>query len=127
MARTIDNESKKRYATLAIRWCESYFGLCDRKKRRLIFRFSERKRKMDNFEIFGNYCFYRNEIIIYLPNNNTIYDIVATVIHEYTHYLQSRSLYKYYQDIYYYSRNPYEREAKRNEEKYTKICIKARA
>ena len=95
MARTINTESKKRYATLAIRWCESYFGLCDRKKRRLIFRFSERKRKMDNFEIFGNYCFYRNEIIIYLPNNNTIYDIVATVIHEYTHYLENMN----YQDI----------------------------
>ena len=123
MARTITTENKKLYATLAIRWCESYFGLCDRKKRRLIFRFSERKRKMDNWDVFGNYCFYRNEIIIYLPNNNTIYDIVATVIHEYTHYLQSGPLYRKYEKEYYYSKNPYEREAKRNEAKYAKTCL----
>ncbi len=62
MARTINTETKKRYATLAIRWCESYFGLCDRKKRRLIFRFSERKRTMDGCDVFGNYCFYRSKI-----------------------------------------------------------------
>ena len=67
MGRTIDIETKKRYATYALKWCIKYFGLCDRKRRKLLFRFSERKRKMDNFDIFGNYCFYRNEIIIYLP------------------------------------------------------------
>ena len=116
MARTINTESKKRYATLAIRWCESYFGLCDRKRRRLIFRFSERKRKMDNFDVFGNYCFYRNEIIIYLPNNNTIYDIVATVIHEYTHYTQDSELFQKYRDMYDYDEDPTEIEAKKNEE-----------
>ena len=52
MARTIDNQTKKKYAILALRWCEEYFGLCDRKRRRLLFRFSDRKRKMDNFDIF---------------------------------------------------------------------------
>ena len=124
MARTINTETKKRYATLAIRWCESYFGLCDRKKRRLIFRFSERKRKMVGFDVFGIYCFYSNEIIIYLPNNNTIYDVVATVIHEYTHYLQVRRKYREYELSRYYSQNPMERQAKRNEDKYTKICLK---
>jgi uncharacterized protein YjaZ len=124
MGRTIDIDTKKRYATLALKWCEDYFGLCDRKKRKLLFRFSERKRKMDNFDVFGNYCFYRNEIIIYLPNNNTIYDLVATVIHEYTHYLQVRRKYREYELLRYYSHNPLERQAKRNEEKYTKICIK---
>ena len=124
MSRTIDTESKKRYAIAALKWCESYFGLCDRKKRKPLFRFSERKRKSDNFDIFGNYCFYRNEIIIYLPNNNTIYDLVATVIHEYTHYLQVRRKYREYELSRYYSHNPMERQAKRNEDKYTKICLK---
>ena len=113
MARTIDIETKKQYANLALKWCVMYFGLCDRKKR-----------KSENFDIFGNYCFYRNEIIIYLPNNNTIYDLVATVIHEYTHYLQVRRKYREYELLRYYSHNPLERQAKRNEEKYTKICIK---
>ena len=118
----IDNESKKRYATLAIRWCESYFGLCDRKKRRLIFRFSERKRKIDNCDVFGNYCFYRNEIIIYLPNNNTIYDVVATVIHEYTHSLQPcRKHYFRLLKEYGYKKHPYEIEARKSEVLFKKV------
>ena len=74
--------------------------------------------------VYGNYCFYRNKMTIHEPACETLYDVVSTVIHEYTHYLQSRTLYKKYQDKYYYSRNPYEREAKRNEEKYTKECMK---
>ena len=124
MGRTIDIETKKRYATCALKWCIKYFGLCDRKRRKLLFRFSERKRKMDNFDVFGNYCFYRNEIIIYLPNNNTIHDIISTVIHEYTHYLQVRRKYREYEITRYYSQNPLERQAKRNEERYTNICLK---
>ena len=124
MSRTIDTDSKKRYATAALKWCELYFGLCHRKKRKINFRFSERKRKSGNFDIFGNYCFFRNEIVIYLPNNNTIYDLVATVIHEYTHYLQVRRKYREYEVSRYYSHNPMERQAKRNEDKYTKICLK---
>lgn len=124
MDRTIDIETKKRYATLTIKWCEEYLGLCNRKKRKLIVRFSDKKRKIDNFDVFGSYCFYRNKIIIYLPNNNTIYDLVATVIHEYTHYLQSRTKYREYELSRYYSQNPLERQAKRNEDKFTKICLK---
>jgi hypothetical protein len=124
MARTITDESKMVYANQTLKWCEEYFGLCERKRRKLLFRFSERKRKMQNCNVFGNYCFYRNEIIIYLPNNNTIYDLVATVIHEYTHYLQVRRKYREYEITRYYSQNPLERQAKRNEDKYTKICLK---
>jgi uncharacterized protein YjaZ len=124
MSRTITDETKRSYAKHTLKWCEEYFGLCDRKKRKLLFRFSERKRKIQNFDVFGNYCFYRNEIIIYLPNNKTIYDVVSTVIHEYTHYLQIRRKYREYEMTRYYSQNPLERQAKRNEDKYTKICLK---
>jgi uncharacterized protein YjaZ len=124
MGRTITDETKKSYAKHTLKWCERYFGLCDRKKRKLLFRFSERKRKIQNFDVFGNYCFYRNEIIIYLPNNRTIYDVVSTVIHEYTHYLQVRRKYREYEMTRYYSQNPLERQAKRNEDRYTKICLK---
>jgi uncharacterized protein YjaZ len=124
MARTIDIGSKRYYAEQALEWCKEYFGPCNRKRREINFRVSERKRKSGNFEIYGNYCFYRNEIIIYLPNNKTIHDIVATVIHEYTHYLQVRTKYREYEKTLYYSQNPLERQAKRNESKYTKICVK---
>ena len=61
---------------------------------------------------------------IHEPACDTLYDVVSTVIHEYTHYLQSRNMYKYYEQNYYYSTNPYEREARRNEQKYTKMCMK---
>lgn len=124
MSRLIDIESKKRYALLTLRWCENYFGLCQRKKRKLSFKFSERKRKIGNCDVFGNYCFYRNEIIIYLPNNQTIYDVVSTVIHEYTHYLQVRRKYREFEKTRYYSQNPMERQAKRNEDRFTNICLK---
>lgn len=124
MSRTITNETKKSYAKYTLKWCQEYFGLCNRKKRKLLFRFSERKRKIQNFDVFGNYCFYRNEIVIYLPNNRTIYDVVSTVIHEYTHYLQVRRKYREYEMTRYYSQNPLERQAKRNEDRYSKICLK---
>lgn len=123
MARTIDIGSKTYYAEQALKWCKSYFGLCDRKRRKLIFRVSERKRTMKGWDVYGNYCFWRNEMVIYLPNNRTIYDIVATVIHEYTHYLQVRNRYREYEKTHYYSQNPLEKQAKRNEDKYTKMCI----
>jgi len=124
MARTIDIGSKTYYAEMALEWCKKYFGLCDRKRRKLKFRVSERKRTMGNCDVYGNYCFYRNEIVIYLPNNKTIHDIVATVIHEYTHYLQVRTRYREYEKTLYYSQNPLERQAKRNETKYAKPCIR---
>jgi uncharacterized protein YjaZ len=124
MARTIDIGSKVYYAEEALKWCQDNFGLCDRKRTELKFNVSERKRMMKSCIVYGNYCFFRNTITIYLPNTVTIHDIVSTMIHEYTHYLQSRTKYREYEKTHYYSQNPLEKEAKRNEEKYTKMCIK---
>jgi uncharacterized protein YjaZ len=124
MARTIDIGSKVYYAEEALKWCQDNFGLCDRKRTELKFIVSERKRMMKSCIVYGNYCFFRNTITIYLPNTVTIHDIVSTMIHEYTHYLQSRTKYREYEKTHYYSQNPLEKEAKRNEEKYTKMCIK---
>lgn len=117
-------ELKKKYALLAIKWCKNHFGENDRKRSKLLFEFTERKRTIKGYMVYGNYCFYRNKITIHESACNTLYDIVSTVIHEYTHYLQSRTQYKMYENYYYYSTNPYEREAKRNEDKYTKVCMK---
>jgi Zn-dependent peptidase ImmA (M78 family) len=122
--RTSDIHLKKQYAVLALRWCKHFFGENDRKRSKLQFEFTKRIRTLKGHLVYGNYCFYRNKMTIHEPTCKTLYDIVSTVIHEYTHYLQSRTLYKTYQDNYYYSTNPYEREAKRNEEKYTRMCIR---
>ena len=74
--------------------------------------------------LFGCYDSATNVIHVYRIAHTSFVEAMDTIVHEYTHYLQSRTLYKKYQDKYYYSRNPYEREAKRNEEKYTKECMK---
>jgi len=121
---SIGFKRKKRYALLVLKWCKENFGSNERKKKRLVFDFTKSKRDIKNQVLYGSYCFYQNKITIYGSNCATIYDVVSTVIHEYTHYLQSRTRYKNYEENYYYSTNPYEREAKRNEEKYTKTCIK---
>lgn len=122
--RTCDINLKKQYALLALKWCKENFGVNERKRTKLRFEFTERKRRIKFHEVYGNYDFYRNKMTLHESTCHTIYDVVSTIIHEYTHYLQSRPQYLKYQKNYYYSTNPYEREAKRNEDKYTKICIK---
>ena len=122
--RNVDDYVKKQYAIETLKWCKSFFGLNERKRTKLVLEFTQRPRRIKKHIVFGNYCFWRNKITIYLPHCESIEDIVSTMIHEYTHYLQSRPKYQEYQFNYYYSTNPYEREAKRNEEKYTKFCIK---
>ncbi len=123
MPKYLDAKTKKWYATQTLKWCRDYFGVNERKRTKLVFEFSERPRTIKKAIVFGNYCFWRNKITLYLPHCNTVDEIISTIIHEYTHYLQSRPKYQHYQKHYYYSTNPYEREAKRNEEKYTKMCL----
>jgi hypothetical protein len=119
----IDTLTKKRITKLTVKWCRDFFGINEKKRTKLKLVFSERPRKIKGCIVFGNYCFWRNTITIYFPHCNTIDETVSTVIHEYTHYLQSRPRYQTYQKDYYYSTNPYEKEARRNEDRYTKMCI----
>lgn len=123
MRRKLDFETKKLYCTLALKWCKKFFGQNELKRTKLSLEFTTRKRSHKNRSVLGNYCFYRNKITIHEQACKNIYDVVSTVIHEYTHYLQSRNLYKLYQENYYYSTNPCEKEARRNEDKYTKLCM----
>jgi len=119
-------DKKNKYAILAFNWCIDNFGVCNRKKRKLIFEFTKKKGLLDyKYPICGRYCFYRNKIIIYEPTCHTLYDVVSTVIHEYTHYLQSGYRYKKYEKKYFYSQNPLERQAKKFEKLYTNQCIQS--
>ena len=121
--KTANFDIKKRYAVLTIKWCKKNFGVNERKRTKLKFIFSKRPRKMQKQSVFGVYCFYKNKIVLYEPNCKSLYDIVSTTIHEYTHYLQSRTQYKKYEKTHFYSTNPLEREAKKNEKKYTRNCL----
>jgi Zn-dependent peptidase ImmA (M78 family) len=124
MYKPIDFDTKKKITILTLKWCKKNLGINNRKRKKLDLEVTERIRKIKNSEVCGNYCFYRNKMTIHTNTCITTYDIISTVIHEYTHYLQSRNKYKIYQKNYYYSTNPYEKEAKRNETKYTKFCYK---
>ena len=115
---------KRKLVTLAIKWCKKNIGINERKRTKLTIEITDRKRFCKGCIVYGNYCFYRNKITIHESVCKNMNELISTVIHEYTHYLQSRNQYKTYEQSYYYSTNPYEREAKRNEEKYTKLCIK---
>jgi hypothetical protein len=77
-----------------------------------------------------NLCgFYRKRELFVFPNNVTsLYELIATVVHEYTHFLQMPKLNdmsKYYRlykvDGYY---NEFEIEAFNTEKKYTKKVMK---
>ncbi len=123
--KSVDFElNKKKYTTLAIRWCKQNFGVNERKRTKLKIEQTYRKRTIKRSTVFGNYCFYRNKITIHMGACKTMFDLVSTIIHEYTHYLQSRNLYKSYEQTHCYFSNPCEREARKNEEKYTKLCIR---
>jgi hypothetical protein len=121
----LDIKKKKKYAILTLKWCQEYFGINERKRTKLNFVLSEKTRNIKGkFLVYGRYCFSKNKMVIYLPNCKTIDLLVSTIIHEYTHYLQSGTMYRKYEKTHYYSTNPFERCALRNEEKYTKMCIK---
>lgn len=122
--RNIDEELKISYTKMALDWCIENFGVNKRKRKKLILEINHKNFSDGRMIYYGKYCFNKNKIIIYISNCETIDDVISTMIHEYTHYLQSSSLYRYYAKCYYYSQNPCERQAKRNEMKYTKECIK---
>ena len=111
----------RKIANLAYMWCERYFGH-PLKTALVDFKVSEDGRV---FNLLGYYL--DREIVIYIKNVNNYADVIRTVIHEYTHYLQmpkmtDNSKYCKMDEIYGYDNNPFELEAVKNESKYYKKC-----
>jgi hypothetical protein len=67
-----------------------------------------------------------NEIYIYYPNINSEEDLLRSLIHEYTHYLQDLTPLKihYNNTNYNYNTNPHEIEAHRNEKNWQMFSLK---
>lgn len=103
-------------AQMAMRWCKRELGINKRKKFEPIWSIV----KGDDTDC-GAYDADDNEVWIYWDQCEDVRELIATCIHEWTHQLQPIRT-KYYKYPGSYSRNPYEREARRNEEKYTKQC-----
>jgi len=75
-------------------------------------------------EWHGEYDDEENEIIIYSKNITSKRDLAKTIVHEYTHYLQSPAWMKRYYDMGYdYQTHPYEKQAFLMEElNWKRIC-----
>ena len=120
-----DIHLKREYASQALKWCMENMGTNPRKRTqpKVSVRINFKKEETERF-IKGSYYSDENRLVIYHYNCESIEEVVSTVIHEYTHYLQSMKKYWEYFKTHYYSTHPYERQAKRNELKYTETCIK---
>ena len=123
--KNLDIKTKRRYALLATRWCRENMGINKRRKDlpKVSVRINFVKEETERF-ISGVFYAQQNKIIVYDKNCDSIEDVVSTVIHEYTHYLQSDVKYVELYKKYYYKNHPYEKEARKNEELYTHLCIK---
>ena len=60
--------------------------------------------------------YYKGTIYLYLPNVTNEEELLRSIIHEYTHYTQDSELLAKYKQIYSYDEDPFEIEAKKNEE-----------
>ena len=60
-----------------------------------------------------------NKLFLYSDYNNSIEDVIRSIIHEYVHYLQSPSwMRRYYKMGYDYTNHPYELKASKEEENW---------
>ena len=62
--------------------------------------------------------YYKGTIYLYLPNIVNEEELLRSIIHEYTHYRQDSKLLKKYRQMYTYDKDPFEAQAKKNEENW---------
>jgi len=113
---SIEKKHAVAIANMALRWCRKHMGVNNRKKYQPIW--SVRIGWDDDC---GEYDATDNEVHIYYNNCHDVRELIGTCIHEWTHQLQP-ILTKYDKYPGTYSRNPYERQARRNEDKYLRPC-----
>ena len=78
---------------------------------------------------FGDYTSNIRLIRIFINNHTSVEELVDTIIHEYTHYLQmptqqDQKEYNRYLKQKGYYKNPFEINARETADKYTTICMK---
>lgn len=125
LSRSEDLKLKRKCAALTLKWCKKILGKNPRRKIpprvtvRIYFRKDETYKKTK-----GAYYYDDNIIVIYYLNNKNIKELISTIIHEYTHYLQPDKQYWEYFQTHYYSTHPHERQADRYATKYLTQCLK---
>lgn len=117
---SLGREPTVRIANIVLRWCRKHIGINQRKS--LAPTWTIIKSPLDD-RICGEYDCYDNEVFIYWDNCEDVRELISTCIHEWTHQTQPiRSRYFNYPGT--YSRNPYERQARYNEMKWTPVAWK---
>ena len=109
----------------ATAWCTDEFGVNRKKKQEFTVSIRKQKRTGDDPVAYGEYDLDNNTIIIYYNNCPRVKNLVKTLIHEYTHYLQPIST-KYHKllEEYGYDNHPMEVEARENEDNNYRPCWK---
>lgn len=114
----------KKITLLALQYCIEKWGKSKYNKGFPRIRILSKKNP-DN--ISGQYKPELNQINVYncKNHNKTKPEICATIIHEYTHYLQCMHKYNEYLDIHKlkYDNHPYEKTAQNRELKYKNECV----
>jgi hypothetical protein len=105
---------------LTMKWCLHNFGPNKRKRYELTIACIK---NTETDKECGQYCPEENLIEIYWNNLEDVREVIATCIHEWTHYKQP-ILTKYHKFTGPYCRNPFELEARKYEKKYTPLCWK---
>jgi hypothetical protein len=111
----------KKIVDLALEWCSNKFGF--RKYTPNIY-FSVIRERTNYDSGWYEPARHEPEITINISGNQNISDLINTVIHEYTHYLQP-DLSKNYNPLdpnFNYDKHPLEIEAREMAKKYTRKC-----
>lgn len=119
--KTIGRLEAVRVANFALRWCKTNLGVNRRKKYEVKWYI---RRGCGDEDTCGEYDATDNEVIIHWDNCVDVKEIIETCVHEWTHQNQP-ILTKYDKYPGSYSRNPYERQAKYAERKWTPVCWEA--
>lgn len=111
---------KKKFVQTVLEWCVQNIGSNNKHfNLKIIYRKPTKR--------MGYYQFWNNEIVIYIHDPIELYELIDTVIHEYTHHLQmptKKTSKEYYDKLlsYGYENHPMEIEARNLAKKYRNQC-----
>ena len=108
-----------RLVNLTVEWCRKFFTAphITRRKELLIMVYNS-----PTHEVYGQYCERNNWLTINLATCVNVRDLIKTTIHEYTHFCQDLKEYAVMTKQVGYDENPFEIEARENENTYYNNC-----
>lgn len=116
----IGRKEAVRIAHMALRWCRRTLGVNRRKTLDPIWHVYN---GIPDDPSCGAYDCWDNEVYVYWDHCEDVRELISTCIHEWTHQNQPIRT-KYYKYPSSYQRNPYEREARYAEIKWTPVAWK---